>query len=296
MKRAAAALAGGLLVALLGSPSRAAAPHVELGSALVHIPFDYRDHLITVSARINGAGPFRLMVDTGATLAVTPAVAKAAHLTTRDDTSLEIAGNGPGVQGGVRVAPVERIDLGGVAICDVSTLVFDQQLEDGIIGYPLFEALRVTIDFPGREIDVRAAQDQTPLPGRTVPMFISNGHFPTVAGSIDGEPGMVRIDTGANRSLLVNSTFAHDHKLTWQRTGFESYGTAVGGQTHESIVAPLRFTLGRFEFGRVDSSVSLLTGGLSADPLSAATIGTRLLEHYVVTFDYPHQAISFAPP
>jgi predicted aspartyl protease len=292
VRPAAAALIGGLLAVVLGSPPLAAAPHIDLGSSVVQVPFEYRDHLITISARINGAGPFRLMVDTGATLAVTPAVAKAAHLTL-ESGPLPIIGNGPGVGAASGIAAVDRIDVGGLSLYDAQTLVFDQPASDGIIGYPLFASLRVTIDFPGRTIDLSDAQEDGPLTGSIVPMFITQGHFPTVAGSIDGTPGLVRVDTGANQGLLVNSTFVRDHNIPARRTGYEWNGSAVGGLTRETIVAPLKLAMGSLQFGPVDTSVSLLSSGMSADPHSAGTVGTRLLERYIVTFDYLHREISF---
>jgi predicted aspartyl protease len=123
----------------------------------VDVPFKLageRKPLVMVQARVNGLGPYRFAVDTGAsTTLVTEAVAEAARV--EAGAAEHVTGAGGGVA--VRLAVARRLTLGplewrevGLVVADLAGLASVIGPIDGILGYNVMKDSRVTFDYPAR--------------------------------------------------------------------------------------------------------------------------------------------------
>lgn len=116
------------------------------------------DSAIVVPVRIDGQGPFRLILDTGATLTcLDAAVAKKLGLEERTG----VIGRGFGVssEGQVGMVGIGRLEIGSAAAEDLTACTLDLQslrgagLEvDGLLGLNFLREYRVTLDFERRAL------------------------------------------------------------------------------------------------------------------------------------------------
>jgi hypothetical protein len=133
---------------------RMAPPPPAMTGARADLAMTLTAGLPTITATVNGRGPYRFGVDTGAAgyLRVSPALAEALGL---QPVGEAMAGD-PSGRNPIRI-PVYRIDslaFGGLTFTGISTTALPQlgprtaQL-DGIIGLGFFEHLLLTIDYGG---------------------------------------------------------------------------------------------------------------------------------------------------
>ena len=111
-----------------------------------------------VYAKINGEGPFRLILDTGAPITLlNSAVGKKTGLTKK---------GGGGLFGGMNAVPVKTLEIGGVVAENSTAVVMDhptvKAISDafekdggpivGIVGFPFFAKFAMTVDYEKKEL------------------------------------------------------------------------------------------------------------------------------------------------
>jgi len=111
-----------------------------------------------VRAKINGEGPYRFILDTGAPITlINNRVGKKAGLTKK---------GGGGLFGGMNSVPVKTLEIGGVIAKDSMAVVMDHPTVkaisdaferdggpiDGIIGFPFFAKFAMTVDYQKKEL------------------------------------------------------------------------------------------------------------------------------------------------
>ena len=129
-----------------GSVSTRKSPAV---AGAIEIPFIVREHLIHVTAFVNGRGPLTFLFDTGsAEVLLLPKAREALGLAASDPRS-----------DGVRFATLERVKVGGAEVRKVPAIVQRPPQEgalgltyDGILGHPFLSHFRVTINYNARLI------------------------------------------------------------------------------------------------------------------------------------------------
>lgn len=110
------------------------------------------DAALVVPVTINGQGPFRFVLDTGATLTcVDDALAGRLEL---PDAAGAAFGAGVGGQGRVRIVEIDSIAVGAASAHGVTACALDlsgmQQAGvevDGLLGLNFLQSFRVTLDF-----------------------------------------------------------------------------------------------------------------------------------------------------
>ena len=116
-----------------------------------------------VPVMIDGRGPFRFVLDTGATLTCVD-VALADSLGLRDQAGVQGYGAGVGGQGAVRLVEIDSMSLGAASATDLPACVLDlagfEQIGldvDGLVGLNFLSAFRMTLDFE-REVLILQAR------------------------------------------------------------------------------------------------------------------------------------------
>jgi hypothetical protein len=284
-----------LLVPLAAAPARAAAP--------VTLPFSFLDHRIALAVRIDGSGPYTMLLDTGASATLAAEDARALHLKTIH--GFEMGGTGAGHVHAFE-SRIRTLDLGsGIVLHDVATTVASlEELRrvtalprfDGLIGSELLERYVVGIDYAEEKLTLRLPAAYTPDPGGvTLPLLAKHG-TPAIRASVDGLPGSFVIDTGDRVPLTLMEPFAKRHHV------LESYPAKVQGLTGWGFGGPVpgyvtrvgRLDIGSFEIAQPLTRIPTVAGGFFTSTRLEGSIGTGVCEQFTVTFDVPHGRVTFA--
>jgi hypothetical protein len=279
------------------TPAPTPAPgEVVLASPRVVVPMTYTRKRIVIQATINGAGPFSLLLNSSARLALSPEALAAARIPLVDQPMpTPSATTTPAVTPAPlpKIAVVPLMDIEGVQLKNITAVAnWKHGALDGTIGYPLFARLRSRIDVRAATITFSdPANDTAPLTGSVLPMEIKRAQMPAVEGVVDGIAGVFILDTTSSSSLILTSPFVTSHTLYTRTTG--SAATDNPGDTRFLESRPLPLMLGSMALGPVPTQLSTANTGIWSDPYAAGLIGMSLLERYIVTLDFPNGQIAF---
>jgi predicted aspartyl protease len=158
---------------------------------------------ILAPVMINGRGPFRLIVDTGANQSVlTTQLAQQLGLESAPDRSVRLNG----VTGSVLVpiVSVDRFETGDLVQRDLELPVLDSVMggAEGVLGMQGFAGKRITVDFAHDRIDIADSRGQrAPSNFITLKATLRFDRLLLVDGEVSGVPVRAVIDTGAQRTL-----------------------------------------------------------------------------------------------
>jgi predicted aspartyl protease len=188
---------------------------------------------ILVPVMINGQGPFRLVVDTGASHStISPRVAAA--------LGLDPAGQPPilvnGITGSAELptVPIERLEAGSLVAEHLRVPVVWASLmagADGILGAAGWTGERLFVDFDQNRVTVgrfrhtSAVTDFMRIPAKRLPDGLL-----MVAGRMGDVAVQAIIDTGSERTL---GNLALSQALHARRSGAKAVATEVYGATDE---------------------------------------------------------------
>jgi outer membrane lipoprotein-sorting protein len=268
--------------------------HIRKGDS-TSVAFSLRSFHIYVPVYVNGNGPFRFILDSGAGLTLIGA-------DVADSLKLVRTGELPAVgMGGVEVGSFVTID--SISVGDaVLTGIVSGQLDfselnkialeaiDGILGYDLFARFVVGIDYddtlltlmsPG-STDLHAATD-------TLDLEIETNH-PMVKGIInDSISGRFRIDTGSMNYLDLSSDITRRYGLS-DKSPSKLQGmriSGIGGSAVESTLGRLEsFTLGRKKVTNLPCGFTDSDSGILSIESVDGNIGGGLLSKFDCWFDY----------
>jgi len=282
-------------------PKMTVSARVDDPSGVTTIPFDLVNNHIYVDARI-GDAPVRVLVDTGGNNVLVPAAAR----------RLGIVGEGKLAAGGVgdhkvdvAVAHAPDVRVGNAVLAKPVFLIVDlgalHDVEgvdvDGVIGYEMFRRFGIEIDYANRRLVIAEAAKLVPPAGAVAIPFELDEHIPIIAGTLDGLPMRISIDTGSRGSLTLHAPFVAAHDLTarYHAAPEAVTGWGIGGAARGR---PVRF--GTLQLGsvRIDGVAGdLYTGrkGAFANPDLGANLGGRVLRRFDVVFDYAKKILYLAP-
>lgn len=193
------------------------------------------DHIgrIVVPVMVNGQGPFRFIVDTGASWStVSPQLAQRLGL----NPSLELPMHVNGITGTADVPSVmvHRLQAGELVLVDTRFPVVWAPLmagADGILGVAGLKR-RISVDFQHNRVAIsRSAPGGTPPGFDRVPARLLAGGLLVVSARVGGVRVEAVIDTGSERTIANN---ALRDALAWrQRKGEVARVTDVYGATTE---------------------------------------------------------------
>lgn len=194
------ALAGCSTVSMAPQQTTLAADRVELPTVKV-------SEWLLIDARINGAGPFRLGVDTGTTwLVLSSAVMREAALKPLTFSGHEMIG----VLGSMKAtaARVERLEAGGLKLEGVVASIGSESdfanfrraglRLDGFLGMAALKDAVLEMDFARGQVSVAKPGTQPYSPAAAVEYRLNQGGIPEVTVDVNGKPVTVVIDTGWN--------------------------------------------------------------------------------------------------
>lgn len=280
-----AALLAALPTSAATAPSDACrfAKAVDDSSAL-HVPFELVDGRIYVQAQVNGRGPFRFAVDTGASGMG------------RADTSL-VAALGLTVHGltttsdGVQSATVDttRLDslaLGSLARNNVEVITRDygsRMAADtrfaGILGREFFADGLLVIDYPRKQLTFSRAQGLSATDAHAL-AYERAFRVPVSIGDVQT---LGHLDTGANvMFVLPQSLYARVGGGPLQAGGQGQLTNGAIAVHKATLAGPVR--IGAVEYANVDVRVS--------DRFPELLVGAHALQQAVLLIDQRVQRVA----
>jgi len=292
-----AALGAMALLVLVSASSAAVSEPVPLE----RIAFELIDNRIFVNVMINGHGPFHMILDTGAGLAVSPEVAKKAGLiagSTREDGGVgekSVRAQDTHVRelsvGSLRFSNLEC----SIIVTDDSPYVFGKVPVDGFLGSEVFEKYVVRHDYQHRELTFYDPKSYIYSGnGESVP-FERQGNIPVIHATFDGIDGRFGVDTGARSALILYGPFVADHQLAEKyQPKFQGVsGWGLGGPVRSYMVRSQSLKIGPFELHGLVARLSLNKSGATVSTSKAGLIGPDVLKQFTFICDYARQRLIF---
>lgn len=235
------------------------------------VPTRWCGGFFLVDVTIGEAGPFSMILDTGASRTViSPEVRRDAGLR-RGKKKIPRMTLGPIVARKVpyMVRPLDQISYA------VGTKV------DGIVGHPLFATFTIVYDYPARE--VRLHRDGIPSDAPETVRF-KGGSRPFLPVTVAGRRVDVLIDTGSRSGLSLADFESWD---------FAGEPAAVGGSIRIDGLH-LKYA------SRLEGDVAFGPVRLESPPVTSSVsvhlIGQGIMERYAMSFDGPNRRVRFDLP
>jgi predicted aspartyl protease len=206
---------------------------------------------------VNGQGPFRFVVDTGASRsAISPRLAERLGLVPEPEAMLRLHGvTGEDIVPSVVVA---RIQAGDIVMENHRVPVIAPQVfadADGILGVEGFAGMRITVDFENDRILIsRTTAQRTGSGWYRVPARMRFGLLMIANATIAGVRVTAVIDTGAERTLgnlALRKALRLDAKAQEERTATQVLGATGALAPANSIPSPI-ISFGQANIARVN--------------------------------------------
>ncbi len=257
------------------------------GERIIDVPFDVVDGRIYVEVQVNGSGPYRFAIDTGASGMARADTRLVRQLALPADASTR---HSDGVQTAqADTVRINALALGGLRHSDVTALTRDYNARqskdaafDGILARGFFADGVLIIDYPQRRLQFR--RDIDLLPAQPDALAYSRAfRIPVTIGTVTTE---AQLDTGANVAMVLPTALFRQAASTAVTTGDRltlSHGEVDGGRA------------------RLDATVligSLALQGLHvrvSDRYPEAVLGAHALQEAVVLIDQRSQQVAVCP-
>jgi predicted aspartyl protease len=214
---------------------------------------------VLVPVTINGKGPFRLVLDTGATSsAIIGSVAKRLELPI--DPSARVLLQGATGAETVQYAIAEQMEVGDLLFNQPKLLIVSDVFggADGVLGVQGLTDMRIHIDFRRRFTQIEYARNEE-WPSAERPQFSAAlGRRAVLDLQVGGVRTKVVIDTGAQQTI-GNDRLRKALLLRWRRThDTEIIGVTLDTMPAKSIRVP-SITFGTMRVRNIDISFTELS-------------------------------------
>jgi predicted aspartyl protease len=258
---------------------------------------------IMAPVMINGQGPFRFVVDTGASRsAISPALAAKLGLVPSIDDALTVQG----VTGADQVPSVmiQRLQAGEIVLEHRRLPVIAPHVfanADGILGVEGFDQMRITVDFVRDQIYISQERKVSTGGGwYHVPVKLRFGRLMIADAYIGKLKVKAVIDTGAERTLgnlALRTALRLDQAAQQQHTETQVIGATANEEDANLIPSPM-IRLGQTEITRVDVTFADLNVFRiwDLDQQPALVLGMDVLgTPKTMVFDYKRRELLIRP-
>jgi predicted aspartyl protease len=255
---------------------------------------------LTMETYIDGQGPYRFVVDTGADRSViaTDVAASLGLVPNRDVV----------VQGIVRALPAPTVQLknlsfGNIAMDSLAAPVLPRKWlgADGFLGLDVIDGRRVTFDFVREKLTVARSGDSTGWQHSNeviVRANGTNGRLKAIDCTVEDVPATAFIDSGAQISICNSPLFDLLQKrgTNYAKDAFIPLMGATGGQVMGRLAPISKIKLGSIVFSKSRLAISDLNifnlWNLADKP--ALFIGMDFLQQMsAFTIDYRNKELRF---
>ena len=266
------------------SPATLDFDHDKLAPGQVAVAGRIVSNLLLVEGTIGGAGPYYFLVDTGSSVTLVSdriATAVPGYRTTPTPSPVQVvsAAGGATMLGSTTLPSLE---LGGATFANVRAAVYDFVdfsnhlgiTVDGILGFPLFRDVLLTLDYPRSRAVLSPRFPSRTIPGIAIPFALEDGTRPIVNVALGDKTFMALVDSGSDLPFTLDATGLNPPFKYGPRTG-PLIATLSGNAPRQIGRLADNLVLGTCE---VREPRVMLTDQLS-------TIGAEILRNFTVTFD-----------
>lgn len=234
------------------APAPAATPPVPLGGIEVvndeprFVAPTRKDKIgrIWAPVKVNGKGPYRLVLATGASQsALTPKLAAALGIPIDPAATVTLRGSTGSVP--VPVVPVATLEIGDLLIEPRRLPVIPDALggADGVLGMDELANMRVEIEFRrDRILIMRSKSQRAPGQFETIPVKFQRGRLLVADASMGGVPVKAIIDTGGEITIgnaALRTALAERRKREMQEGKLdEVFGATLDSQVGTRLETP----------------------------------------------------------
>jgi len=274
-------------------PARSSSGTVTLKSPEVTMPLTLMGNRPLVEVTIDGKGPYRLILDTGAAGSMLDlGLAQELGLPVLRGAELSSPAGGEPIPS--KIVGFDTMRMGDAVISD-GTLeaaalkgFFDRpDGPRGVLSAAVFEDYLLTLDYPGKRLVVRPGALPEP-DGVDVIAYVEKDGLPAVPVDLAGKSYLLHMDTGAPGAVILPLERADELPLV---SPPKEIGRARTVNKDFSVLsAPLDGTL---TFGRLTVShpdIRFLEGS------EAGNVGFEILGRFAITIDRKHRRIRFDGP
>ncbi len=265
-------------------------PARTLLTAPVSVPFELGRGKAVIQAKINGKGPFRFFLDTGAGGTVLNSDLVTELNLKRIGTTQLGDPNDPTAITADRVH-VDKIEIGRAVFEDLEASSFDrsrlysgEDVPRGVIGFPLFANCLLTLEYPQKRVELSTGS--LPEHGKDGIIEFRTPHdIPEIDIQLSGRKLAAHIDSGSMGGIGVNPKVAEGLK-------FSETPRVIGRVRTVNSQAEI-------EGARLDGEIQI-AGHVTKNPMVAISpiarlvnSGSRTLADYVITFDQRQHRAQF---
>lgn len=283
----------------------AASAQVKSKAPVIEIPFDFYNNEIILQVKVDGKGPFNMMLDTG----TDPSVV---DLTTAKDLNLKLTPLKTPVSGGgseVNLpfgAELPLVEVGGLRVKDIEAVALNlakmsERLGKplhGVLGHSLLNGRVVEIDYVNRVVRFYSESPltKTNTPNRAIMSFryVDNVLIDDV--QVNGKKVVANLDTGSSGSFSLTpaavSYLRLEDEVSRAKTT-TSVGFNGAAENREGKVDNI--TIGGIS---VDAPAVIFFGkGTGRDKKPwGINVGNAFLKDFVLTIDYRKKLIALQRP
>jgi len=253
-------------------------------------------HLL-VRPALNGHEGGWFIFDTGAGICVvsTP-LAESFEL----EDAGEMQASGMGGDSTTKAAKAELLELGPMTLHDVPLMRTDLSfLKEhlgvevaGVIGYGLLTRCVFELDLVAPRIALFDPASYALKAGAWTPLEFDH-LIPTVSATYEGHTGRFQLDIGSNVPVTFQEPTVRRFKLLEGRELKDAKLGGVGGFITAKSGRLTSFELAGVRFDGLEATFPLEAKGVVAEEGRDGSLGTKPLESFLLTFDYPGQRICF---
>ena len=271
----------------------------QAGGQVVEVPFDFVRNEIIVQVKVDGKGPFNMMLDTG----TDPSVI---DLATAKELGLKLSSAGGPVSGGgtdktlAYETKLPLVEAGGLTVKNVAAVTLDLSKVSerlgkplaGVLGHSLLNGRIVQIDYPNHVVRFYSKSPFSNTSKRTVLRFRYDDNILIDDVFVNGKKMVGNLDTGSSSSFNLTpaavSYLGLEEEVNRARVS-TSVGYNNASENREGKVSNI--TIGGIS---VDSPAVIFFGkGTGRDKKPwGVNIGNVFLKDFVVTIDYRSKLVT----
>ena len=262
-----------------------------LASQPASIGVSWDGNLPLVAVHIGTHGPYRFLLDTGAEATLVSArCAKDAQIDIRE-RELWLGGAVSSTQRSVGTGWIDKLRLGDATFSRVPVIVDEMAPGlDGILGFPVFADLLLTLDGPGRRIVLERGQlPSTAAAASCLPFRKGDAKYesPRVWGRLAGQRALILVDSGFDGFLYLARGIPDDLDLAFEPDPEQNVHMRTRLGSRDVVVGHLR---DRLEIGPLELNGIATMVGMGPPVI----LGGAFLRGQVTTFDQKSQCLQFA--
>ncbi len=263
---------------------------VQLRASEVSVPMERYANKPIVQATINGKGPFKFFLDTGAgATVINKDLVNELNLPVVGETRIGDPANPQGIT--AQQVMVERLEIGGAHFLQTVAITWDRSAlygagsPRGVLGLPLFADLLLTLNYPQSNIVISRGQLPAANQKDVLSYQPSEGGLFTIPVSIAGKEFNIHVDSGSPSPISLPKRFAEQLPLASPLAEI-GRGRTVNG---EFVIFGAKLNgvakLGGYEFQNPEMVFN--------ERLPVGLIGHQILRRFALTLDQKNRRIRF---